>query len=47
MPAIDKKRQQGEREPQGGWLGPCTTGWPDLREIDLPGHLRPSPKKPA
>jgi hypothetical protein len=34
-------------EPPGGWLGPCTTGWSDLKEVDLPGHLRPSKgKKP-
>jgi hypothetical protein len=27
-------------EPEGGWLGPCTTGWPDLPELDPPGHMR-------
>lgn len=45
MPSIEKKRRPAEREPEGGWLGPCTTGWADLREIDKPGHLRPS-KRP-
>lgn len=42
MPAPDRKRIAGERPPEGGWLGPCSTGWADLREIDAPGHLRPS-----
>lgn len=33
---------QARTAPARGWLGPCTTGWPDLPETDLPGHLRPS-----
>lgn len=43
MPTVEKKRQP--REPEGGWLGPCTTGWPDLHEIDAPGHLRPAKRR--
>lgn len=34
-----------ERPPAGGWLGPRTTGWPDLKERDKPAqHRDPLPK---
>lgn len=46
MPAPEKRRPT-EPEPKGGWLGPCTTGWTDLREIDKPGHLRPTKRQRA
>lgn len=29
--------------PAGGWLGPSTHDWPDLRERDVPSFMRDGP----
>lgn len=44
---IERKKVPGEREPNGGWLGPATHNWPDLPERDKPSFMRGPNPRPA
>jgi hypothetical protein len=35
-------RRPRDDTPPGGWIGPTTTGWPDLPEFDPPAQQRVS-----